>query len=557
MQRLNTENVNGFQPIEPAFAAGGGLPEVDRTETRAFDELLKQAGRATIHPDTAALRGTDTDPPPNPDDKRHAHPPSARDDKRPADTRPASVDKRPAETPEHGKVEPEADTKPQAHDAAGDGDNPIEVDENTPGGPSDDSTDDATRTGDGEESVTQASTASDVSNVNPAIENIDVANASESSEDGNSTPQENENQQAVTENEQPKQTFLQGEAAPDEPIPQEQPPNRGGPGEITAADQTTEESAAAAGSQADGSDGAMLKPADSNENGQQKQPGDGDENGRTETSDLAAWQHNPASGKPQISGSDTSRHEKRRIGQSHPVSELESTQAEGAVEKDTPAAAMIQDAKVDVPAIVSSPDDVTTKGQGDAGDGVPKLAPDGATPGDVATSTRGSLNANSRATGAAGSQGEPVADQVDQARFVQRVTRAFEAVGNRAGSVRMRLHPPELGSLRLEITIRNGAVQARLETETSSARNLLLDNLPALRDRLAQQNIKVERFDVDLTDRPLGGSPQGPDDHPQSQARWENVEPRAAPQPDTEAESPRESITITRPGHEGQLNIVI
>ena len=81
--------------------------------------------------------------------------------------------------------------------------------------------------------------------------------------------------------------------------------------------------------------------------------------------------------------------------------------------------------------------------------------------------------------------GEPNGEQVDRVRFVQRVARAFETLGNRGGTLRLRLHPPELGSLQLEISVRNGAMTARLETETSTARNLLLDNLPALRDRLA------------------------------------------------------------------------
>ena len=58
--------------------------------------------------------------------------------------------------------------------------------------------------------------------------------------------------------------------------------------------------------------------------------------------------------------------------------------------------------------------------------------------------------------------------------------------------------------MRLEITVRNGALTARAETETPAARNLLLDNLPALRERLAQQDIKVQHFDVDLMDQSAG-----------------------------------------------------
>ena len=53
-------------------------------------------------------------------------------------------------------------------------------------------------------------------------------------------------------------------------------------------------------------------------------------------------------------------------------------------------------------------------------------------------------------------------------------------------------------------------MNARLEVESSAARNALLDNLPALRERLAQQNIRIERFDIDMADDSPGGLPQQP-----------------------------------------------
>ena len=90
--------------------------------------------------------------------------------------------------------------------------------------------------------------------------------------------------------------------------------------------------------------------------------------------------------------------------------------------------------------------------------------------------------------------------EVERVRFVQRVARAFHSMGDEGGEVRLRLSPPELGSLRLEVSMRDGVMSARLEAETASARNVLLENLPALRERLAEQNIKVERFDVDVRD---------------------------------------------------------
>jgi flagellar hook-length control protein FliK len=113
------------------------------------------------------------------------------------------------------------------------------------------------------------------------------------------------------------------------------------------------------------------------------------------------------------------------------------------------------------------------------------------------------------ATGRASASTTPDgADGVDRVRFVQRVSRAFEALQGRQGTVRMKLHPPELGSLRVEINVERGVMSARLEAETQHARNLILDNLPMLRDRLAQQDIKVQQFNVDLMDQSPGGLPE-------------------------------------------------
>ena len=57
---------------------------------------------------------------------------------------------------------------------------------------------------------------------------------------------------------------------------------------------------------------------------------------------------------------------------------------------------------------------------------------------------------------------------------------AFQSMSDRGGTVRLKLSPPELGSMRLEITVRNGALTARArDGNARAARNMLLDNLPA------------------------------------------------------------------------------
>jgi flagellar hook-length control protein FliK len=88
--------------------------------------------------------------------------------------------------------------------------------------------------------------------------------------------------------------------------------------------------------------------------------------------------------------------------------------------------------------------------------------------------------------------------EVQRVRLVQRVARAFQSLGEDGGEVRLRLSPPSLGSIRLEVTLQAGVMSARIETETASAKAAIVDNLPALRERLAAHDIKISQFDVEL-----------------------------------------------------------
>jgi hypothetical protein len=116
---------------------------------------------------------------------------------------------------------------------------------------------------------------------------------------------------------------------------------------------------------------------------------------------------------------------------------------------------------------------------------------------------------------------EGAVQAADRVRFAQRVMHALQAAETRGAPVRLRLHPPELGSLRLEVAITDGALSARLEVETSAARALLLESLPQLRERLATQEIKIERFEVDLMNQRAGdGSQRARDESSASDAGY-------------------------------------
>jgi flagellar hook-length control protein FliK len=97
--------------------------------------------------------------------------------------------------------------------------------------------------------------------------------------------------------------------------------------------------------------------------------------------------------------------------------------------------------------------------------------------------------------------------RVDTTRFVGRVAKAIQTANERGGALQLRLSPPELGSLRLQLTVQDGVMTASLEAESPAARQLLLDHLPSLRDRLAEQNIRIDRFDVDVRHEDSGGQP--------------------------------------------------
>lgn len=86
----------------------------------------------------------------------------------------------------------------------------------------------------------------------------------------------------------------------------------------------------------------------------------------------------------------------------------------------------------------------------------------------------------------------------DRSRFFDRVERAFKSAEQGDGSIRMRLHPSELGSMQLTLErSENGEWIARIETENQEARQTLLEHASALKERLADQDFRLSRFEVE------------------------------------------------------------
>ncbi len=81
-------------------------------------------------------------------------------------------------------------------------------------------------------------------------------------------------------------------------------------------------------------------------------------------------------------------------------------------------------------------------------------------------------------------------------KVLQRVLRGMEQLANGSNQVRLRLHPPELGTLQVTIRIEAQQVAGLIEVETVAARDVLQNNLPQLQARLADQGLSVQQFEI-------------------------------------------------------------
>ena len=151
--------------------------------------------------------------------------------------------------------------------------------------------------------------------------------------------------------------------------------------------------------------------------------------------------------------------------------------------------------------------------------------------------------------------GEAGLTEVERVRFIQRVARAVQGAQESDGVVRLRLSPPELGALRVEMRVDGGQLTARIEAETQQTRQLLLDNLPSLRERLEQQDIKITRFDVDLFSNTTGNPSHGAGQQSADERSGLRVQARRTSNVDADA-TPTPLTRSTIAG-DGRLNIVI
>ncbi|GAB5404150.1 MAG: hypothetical protein Aurels2KO_23810 [Aureliella sp.] len=121
------------------------------------------------------------------------------------------------------------------------------------------------------------------------------------------------------------------------------------------------------------------------------------------------------------------------------------------------------------------------------------------------SAARPDTSSPARNAGPSATPGTPSAEgsdisQHERIRLIQRVSRSFSRLTPTGGEISLRLHPPQLGSLAVKVQMEGSSLSARMSTETEAAREIIVENLPVLRKRLAEQGIEVTQMHVDVSD---------------------------------------------------------
>ncbi|MEY4565853.1 MAG: hypothetical protein RLY14_823, partial [Planctomycetota bacterium] len=139
--------------------------------------------------------------------------------------------------------------------------------------------------------------------------------------------------------------------------------------------------------------------------------------------------------------------------------------------------------------------------------------------GEVASERNESTNRNEQTNRGEQTREKSAVDQRQQIRLIQRIARGFERLSTQGGNIRLRLHPPELGSLAMNVRVEGKTLSAEITTETVQAKQALMDNLPKLKQQLADNGLSIERFEVHVADKEanfsqsnlMGGQSRGQD----------------------------------------------
>lgn len=97
----------------------------------------------------------------------------------------------------------------------------------------------------------------------------------------------------------------------------------------------------------------------------------------------------------------------------------------------------------------------------------------------------------------------------DRTEVVERIVRAAKLARQQGEAhIKIVMRPPELGRVRVDLSVRNHVLTARLSADRPGAAELVQSNIGALRDALEQQGLRVGELRVSVDGDASGSSPR-------------------------------------------------
>jgi hypothetical protein len=117
----------------------------------------------------------------------------------------------------------------------------------------------------------------------------------------------------------------------------------------------------------------------------------------------------------------------------------------------------------------------------------------GGTPIAAATARAGAPGTKTAARPTAPAEPEPRSSDVNLERILRFI---HTRLGKERSVAALRLEPPELGTIRLRMDLRNEQLSLQIEAQTDAARKLLTDHVESLRRSLEASGIHLERVEI-------------------------------------------------------------
>ncbi len=82
--------------------------------------------------------------------------------------------------------------------------------------------------------------------------------------------------------------------------------------------------------------------------------------------------------------------------------------------------------------------------------------------------------------------------------MADRVASALNNGFSSGGELRVRVEPPALGKVQIQVQADAGSISARIEVQTPAAQKTLLDNISMLHDAIGQTGATVGRIEIEV-----------------------------------------------------------